>query len=175
MDICWRRGFPRSLRMDCRSDAKGIGRSICLHILNWMLSRISIEYYKYLILFYSGPALKYVYRHWLRLWPFYCFSPNTLCNMSSAVLRLNNRKSTFYLSSSLRTCSIQSRSRGKRHVSNKSNTGGTANPELYCRDQVQKHDYEGYLNCFAYPSNKRSGYFALKAFNVSTIIFTYFY
>lgn len=36
----------------------------------------------------------------------------------------------------------------------------------YCRDFVQKHDYEAYLVSHLYPSDKRKGYFAIKAFYV---------
>jgi len=34
----------------------------------------------------------------------------------------------------------------------------------YCRDFVQKHDYEAYLVSHLYPADKRKGYFAIKAF-----------
>ena len=36
----------------------------------------------------------------------------------------------------------------------------------YCRDFVQKHDYEAYLVSHLYPADKRKGYFAIKAFYV---------
>jgi hypothetical protein len=44
-----------------------------------------------------------------------------------------------------------------------------ANPTRYCRAMVQKHDYEGFLTSFAYGKHTRDAYFALKAFNVSSI------
>ncbi|KAI0304325.1 hypothetical protein B0F90DRAFT_1237988 [Multifurca ochricompacta] len=36
----------------------------------------------------------------------------------------------------------------------------------YCRNFVQKHDYEAYLVSHLYPTEKRKGYFAIKAFYV---------
>ena len=38
----------------------------------------------------------------------------------------------------------------------------------YCKDFVQKHDYEAYLVSHLYPADKRKGYFAIKAFYVCT-------
>lgn len=86
--------------------------------------------------------------------------------MNPVISKFNNRKFVFHISSVSHAARFQHGIQTKRHVSNKPNSGGTADPALYCRDQVQKHDYEGYLTCFAYPSAKRNSYFALKAFNV---------
>ncbi|KAF9064887.1 isoprenoid synthase domain-containing protein [Rhodocollybia butyracea] len=44
-------------------------------------------------------------------------------------------------------------------------TFGTTSPEEYCRDFVQKHDYEAYLIAQFWPRELRGGYFALKAFS----------
>ncbi len=46
---------------------------------------------------------------------------------------------------------------------------GTVTDEhhAYCRDFVQRHDYEAYLVSQLYPLSKRNGYFAIKAFYVS--------
>ncbi|KAG8761633.1 hypothetical protein FRC14_000017 [Serendipita sp. 396] len=52
-----------------------------------------------------------------------------------------------------------------RMIANRSNTGGNDDPALFCQDLVRKHDYEGYLNSFTFPSRVRNEYFALKAFN----------
>jgi NADH dehydrogenase [ubiquinone] 1 alpha subcomplex assembly factor 6 len=38
----------------------------------------------------------------------------------------------------------------------------------YCKDFIQKHDYEAYLVSHLYPADKRKGYFAIKAFYVCT-------
>uniref|UniRef100_A0A0W0F3I2 Uncharacterized protein n=1 Tax=Moniliophthora roreri TaxID=221103 RepID=A0A0W0F3I2_MONRR len=44
-------------------------------------------------------------------------------------------------------------------------TGGTVDPAQYCRDFVQKHDYESFLISHFYPKEFQGGYFALKAFS----------
>ncbi|KAI9435375.1 isoprenoid synthase domain-containing protein [Russula earlei] len=41
---------------------------------------------------------------------------------------------------------------------------GTDEYHAYCKDFVQRHDYEAYLVSRLYPVCKRSGYFAIKAF-----------
>src|SRR6266702_2188966 len=38
----------------------------------------------------------------------------------------------------------------------------------YCKDFVQKHDYDAYLVSHLYPADNRKGYFAIKAFYVCT-------
>ncbi|KAF7985495.1 hypothetical protein HWV62_3693 [Athelia sp. TMB] len=43
---------------------------------------------------------------------------------------------------------------------------GSADPAAYCRDLVQKHDYESFLTSHFYPREVQGGYFALKAFYV---------
>ncbi|EGN92145.1 hypothetical protein SERLA73DRAFT_66257 [Serpula lacrymans var. lacrymans S7.3] len=43
---------------------------------------------------------------------------------------------------------------------------GTADSFAYCREYVQKHDYEGFLTSQFYPRHVQGGYFALKAFYV---------
>jgi len=43
---------------------------------------------------------------------------------------------------------------------------GTDEHYVYCKDFVQKHDYEAYLVSQLYPTGKRNGYFAIKAFYV---------
>lgn len=57
----------------------------------------------------------------------------------------------------------------KRAISTSSTSGGTDDPNKYCRELARKHDYEGYLTCFGYPAHLRDGYFALKAFNVRNL------
>lgn len=56
-----------------------------------------------------------------------------------------------------------------RSISTSIKASGTENPTGYCREIVRKHDYEGFLNHFAYPAHLRDGYFALKAFNVRSL------
>ncbi|KAI0248584.1 isoprenoid synthase domain-containing protein [Lactifluus subvellereus] len=41
---------------------------------------------------------------------------------------------------------------------------GADENHTYCKDFVQKHDYEAYLVSQLYPAGKRKGYFAIKAF-----------
>jgi hypothetical protein len=43
---------------------------------------------------------------------------------------------------------------------------GTADPNAYCLDFVQKRDYEGFLVGQFYPREVRNSYFALRAFYV---------
>ncbi|KAK7056769.1 hypothetical protein VNI00_002486 [Paramarasmius palmivorus] len=43
---------------------------------------------------------------------------------------------------------------------------GQANPAQYCRELVQKHDYESFLISHFFPKELQGGYFALKAFSV---------
>ena len=43
---------------------------------------------------------------------------------------------------------------------------GSDEPHAYCKDFVQRHDYEAYLVSQLYPVDKRNGYFAIKAFYV---------
>jgi hypothetical protein len=43
---------------------------------------------------------------------------------------------------------------------------GTDEHHAYCRNLVQRHDYEAYLVSQLYPIDKRDGYFAIKAFYV---------
>ena len=44
---------------------------------------------------------------------------------------------------------------------------GAADPASYCKDLVQKYDYESFLTAPFYPREMQKGYFALKAFYVS--------
>jgi NADH dehydrogenase [ubiquinone] 1 alpha subcomplex assembly factor 6 len=54
-----------------------------------------------------------------------------------------------------------------RHIRAASNSVPPSDEHhAYCRDFVQKHDYEAYLVSHLYPADKRKGYFALKAFYV---------
>lgn len=47
-----------------------------------------------------------------------------------------------------------------------SGAGSDDEHHAYCKDFVQKHDYEAYLVSQLYPTDKRKGYFAIKAFYV---------
>lgn len=47
---------------------------------------------------------------------------------------------------------------------------GPSDPHAYCRDYVQKHDYDSYLNSYFYPRYAQNGYFAIKAFSVRTTV-----
>jgi hypothetical protein len=42
----------------------------------------------------------------------------------------------------------------------------SADPTVYCKDFVRKHDYESFLTSQFYPKETQGGYFALKAFYV---------
>jgi NADH dehydrogenase [ubiquinone] 1 alpha subcomplex assembly factor 6 len=55
-----------------------------------------------------------------------------------------------------------------RAASTSTRPSGTGSDEhhAYCKDFVQKHDYEAYLVSQFYPTGKRNGYFAIKAFYV---------
>jgi len=55
-----------------------------------------------------------------------------------------------------------------RAASTSTRSSGTGSDEYhaYCKDFVQKHDYEAYLVSQLYPIDKRDGYFAIKAFYV---------
>lgn len=46
---------------------------------------------------------------------------------------------------------------------------GTSNPTQYCKDLVQKHDYEGYLTSRFYPREYQSAFYALRAFYVRAL------
>ena len=56
----------------------------------------------------------------------------------------------------------------RRAASTSTRPSGTGSDEhhAYCRNFVQKHDYEAYLVSQLYPIRKRNGYFAIKAFYV---------
>lgn len=47
-------------------------------------------------------------------------------------------------------------------------TPGPSDPHAYCKDLVRKYDYDSYLNSYFYPRALQNGYFAIKAFYVST-------
>lgn len=47
------------------------------------------------------------------------------------------------------------------------NARDATDPAGYCKDLVQKYDYESFLTAPFYPRELQSGYFALKAFYVS--------
>lgn len=47
--------------------------------------------------------------------------------------------------------------------------GGAGDPATYCKQLVQKHDYESYLTSYFYPRHLQSAYFAIRAFNVRSI------
>jgi len=49
-------------------------------------------------------------------------------------------------------------------TSTRPNGTGLDKHHAYCKDFVQKHDYEAYLVSRLYPIGKRGGYFAIKAF-----------
>ncbi len=55
-----------------------------------------------------------------------------------------------------------------RATSTSTRPSGTGSDEhhAYCKDFVQRHDYEAYLLSQLYPIGKRNGYFAIKAFYV---------
>jgi len=55
-----------------------------------------------------------------------------------------------------------------RAASTSTRLSGTGSDEhhAYCKNFVQKHDYEAYLVSQLYPTGKRNGYFAIKAFYV---------
>ncbi len=55
-----------------------------------------------------------------------------------------------------------------RAASTSTRPSGTGSDEhhAYCKDFVQRHDYEAYLLSQLYPIGKRNGYFAIKAFYV---------
>lgn len=44
--------------------------------------------------------------------------------------------------------------------------GGASDPHAYCKDFVQKRDYESYLISQFYPPEYRDGFYALRAFYV---------
>jgi NADH dehydrogenase [ubiquinone] 1 alpha subcomplex assembly factor 6 len=48
------------------------------------------------------------------------------------------------------------------------NSVGTMDPHAYCKDLVRKHDYDSFLTSYFYPREAQSGFFAIKAFSVST-------
>lgn len=52
---------------------------------------------------------------------------------------------------------------------------GVADPAGYCKDLVQKHDYESFLTSPFYPREMQSGYFALKAFSVGLSLLAFIY
>jgi NADH dehydrogenase [ubiquinone] 1 alpha subcomplex assembly factor 6 len=60
------------------------------------------------------------------------------------------------------------RVRDCRTASTSTRPSGTGSDEhhAYCKDFVQKHDYEAYIVSQLYPIEKRNGYFAIKAFYV---------
>ncbi|TFK24970.1 hypothetical protein FA15DRAFT_618696 [Coprinopsis marcescibilis] len=45
-------------------------------------------------------------------------------------------------------------------------SAGITNPAAYCKDLVQKYDYDSYLIGHFYPKSKQDAYFAIKAFSV---------
>ena len=55
-----------------------------------------------------------------------------------------------------------------RAASTSTRPSGTGSDEhhAYCKNFVQKHDYEAYLVSQLYPIGKQNGYFAIKAFYV---------
>lgn len=57
------------------------------------------------------------------------------------------------------------------HFRNASNAaGGSQDPFTFCRNQVQKHDYDSFLLRYFYPRRTHDAYFALKAFNVRGLL-----
>ncbi|KAH9002690.1 isoprenoid synthase domain-containing protein [Lactarius hatsudake] len=66
----------------------------------------------------------------------------------------------------LRHLVVASRIPAPRHIraASTSQIRGVDEHHAYCRDFVQKHDYEAYLVSHLYPADKRKGYFAIKAF-----------
>lgn len=47
---------------------------------------------------------------------------------------------------------------------------GTMNPHVYCKDFVQKYDYDSFLTSYFYPREAQSGFFAIKAFSVRAFL-----
>jgi NADH dehydrogenase [ubiquinone] 1 alpha subcomplex assembly factor 6 len=48
------------------------------------------------------------------------------------------------------------------------NPVGMTDPHLYCKDLVRKYDYDSFLTSYFYPQEAQGGFFAIKAFSVST-------
>ena len=44
----------------------------------------------------------------------------------------------------------------------------TTDPHAYCKDLVRKYDYDSFLTSYFYPQEAQSGFFAIKAFSVSS-------
>ena len=45
---------------------------------------------------------------------------------------------------------------------------GITDPHAYCKDLVRKYDYDSFLTSYFYPREAQSGFFAIKAFSVSS-------
>ncbi|KAF9013285.1 isoprenoid synthase domain-containing protein [Cyathus striatus] len=82
------------------------------------------------------------------------------------ILRVKPNFTTAQITTRFSTKVASSRTPRYRTASTASETAGLANPAVYCRDLVRKHDYESYMISHFYPKEYQDAYFAIKAFSV---------